>query len=45
MKDKKIIELCIEAAKQNIDIEEVLKPIIELAIKNYKFIKGFDNNE
>lgn len=39
-KDKELMELCIEAAKQGLDIEEILKPVIELAIKNYKFIKG-----
>lgn len=54
-KDKKIMEACIELAKQGIDIEEVCKSleplfdvckqIVELAIKNYKFIKGGVNND
>jgi hypothetical protein len=49
-KDEKLMEFCIEMARQGIDIEklfkdlepvfEVAKQIADLGIKNYKFMKG-----
>ena len=52
--DEKLMEQCIELARQGIDLEKVsesLKPIVdickemlELAVKNYKFIKSKKEN-
>lgn len=50
MKDEELMKQCVELAKQGIDLEKVYKSlssvfdickeIMELAIKNYKFMKN-----
>lgn len=53
--DEKLMEQCIELAKQGIDLEklsesmkpifDVIKETINLGMKNYKFIKGLKDSD
>lgn len=53
--DEKLMEQCIELAKQGIDLEklfkdmqpifDVIKKVNDLSIKNYKFIKGLKDSD